>query len=86
MAGGGAVLQRNSRRLSGELNTEAGSVVPARRKESPDMLSRRSLLATIAAIGFVVPALAAAPVDYSSAAFDAALKSGKQVLVWIHAS
>jgi thioredoxin 1 len=50
------------------------------------MLSRRSLLATIAALGFVVPALAAAPVDYSPAAFDAALKSGKPVLVWIHAS
>ncbi|HEY1783516.1 MAG TPA: thioredoxin family protein [Roseiarcus sp.] len=50
------------------------------------MLSRRSLLAAIAAVSVGAPAFAAAPVDYSPAAFDAALKSGKPVLVWIHAS
>jgi thioredoxin 1 len=50
------------------------------------MVSRRSLLVAIAAIGFAAPALAAGPVDYSPAAFEAALNSGKPVLVWIHAS
>ena len=50
------------------------------------MMSRRMLLASLIAAGFSAPALAAERIDYSPAAFDAALKSGKPVLVWIHAS
>jgi thioredoxin len=50
------------------------------------MMSRRMLLASLIAAGFSAPALAAEQIDYSPAAFDAALKSGKPVLVWIHAS
>ena len=50
------------------------------------MISRRTLLASFIAAGFAAPALAAEQIDYSPAAFDAALNSGKPVLVWIHAS
>lgn len=49
------------------------------------MISRRTLLASLA-VGFAAPALAAERIDYSPAAFDAALHSGKPILVWIHAS
>jgi len=50
------------------------------------MMSRRTLLASLAIVGFAAPALAAERIDYSRAAFDAALHSGKPILVWIHAS
>ena len=50
------------------------------------MISRRTLLASLAVAGFAAPALAAERIDYSPAAFDAALHSGKPILVWIHAS
>ena len=50
------------------------------------MISRRTLLASFIAAGFAAPALAAEQIDYSPAAFNAALNSGKPVLVWIHAS
>jgi len=50
------------------------------------MMSRRSLLAAaIAGALFAAPALAAEKVDYTPAAFDAALKGGKSILVEIHA-
>ncbi len=50
------------------------------------MISRRTLLASLVVAGFAAPALAAERIDYSSAAFDAALHSGKPILIWIHAS
>jgi thiol-disulfide isomerase/thioredoxin len=52
------------------------------------MISRRTLLLLAAAAGALVaaPALAAEQVDYTPAAFDAALSAGKPILVWIHAS
>ena len=50
------------------------------------MISRRTLLASLVVAGFAAPALAAERIDYSPAAFDAALHSGKPILVWIHAS
>jgi thiol-disulfide isomerase/thioredoxin len=53
------------------------------------MISRRSLvLLAAAAAGALVaaPALAADRIDYTPAAFDAALGAGKPILVWIHAS
>jgi len=50
------------------------------------MISRRSLL-VVAALGalFAAPAFAAEKIDYTPAAFDAALKDGKSILVEIHA-
>jgi thioredoxin len=50
------------------------------------MISRRTLLASLIVAGFAAPALAAGQIDYSPGAFDATLKSGKPLLVWIHAS
>lgn len=53
------------------------------------MISRRSLvLLAAAAAGALVaaPALAAERIDYTPAAFDAALGARKPILVWIHAS
>ena len=52
------------------------------------MISRRSLLLLAAAAGALVaaPALAAELVEYTPAAFDAALGAKKPILVWIHAS
>jgi thiol-disulfide isomerase/thioredoxin len=52
------------------------------------MISRRSLLASVLALGALAaaPALAAERVDYTPAAFDAALAGNKPILVWIHAS
>jgi thiol-disulfide isomerase/thioredoxin len=51
------------------------------------MISRRNLLAFAAVIGTLgaAPALAAKTVPYTSAAFDAAQKEGKSILVEIHA-
>ena len=52
------------------------------------MISRRSLLLLAAAAGALMaaPSLAAEKVDYTPAAFDAALSGGNPILVWIHAS
>ncbi len=52
------------------------------------MLFQRSLLAmaAVAAALFALPALAAEKIDYTPAAFDAAQKSGKSILVEIHAT
>lgn len=51
-------------------------------------ISRRSFLAATAAVaaGSVASSFAAEHADYTPAAFDAALKSGKPILVWVHAS
>jgi len=52
------------------------------------MITRRSILASAAGLAALTaaPALAAVKVDYTPAAFDAALGAGKPILVWIHAS
>src|SRR5271154_3009069 len=53
-----------------------------------DMISRRTLLAyaVAASTSIAVPALAAETVTYTPAAFDEAQKSGKSILVEIHAT
>ena len=52
------------------------------------MISRRCLLVLAAAggVALALPAHAAELADYTPSAFDAALASGKPILVWIHAS
>src|SRR5271157_885819 len=52
------------------------------------MIFRRSLLACAAVAGalFAAPAVAAERIDYTAATFDAAQKSGKSILVEIHAT
>jgi len=52
------------------------------------MISRRCLLACASAVGLLtaIPALAAETVNYTPAAFDAAQKAGKSILVEIHAT
>ena len=52
------------------------------------MISRRTLLASFLALGALAakPVLAAERVNYTAAAFDAALKAGKPILVEIHAT
>ena len=52
------------------------------------MISRRTLLAyaVAASTSIAVPALAAETVTYTPAAFDEAQKSGKSILVEIHAT
>ncbi len=51
------------------------------------MIFRRSLVALAAVAGALLggPSLAAEKIDYTPAAFDAAQKSGKSILVEIHA-
>lgn len=52
------------------------------------MISRRTLLAYVSAASSLItlPALAAETVTYTPAAFDAAQKAGKSILVEIHAT
>jgi thioredoxin 1 len=52
------------------------------------MISRRNLLGGVALAGalFASPVFAAETISYTSAAFDAAQKDGKSILVEIHAT
>ena len=50
------------------------------------MLSRRALALAFVALPVAVRAFAAEKVDFSAAAFDAAQKAGKPILVEIHAT
>jgi thiol-disulfide isomerase/thioredoxin len=52
------------------------------------MISRRNLIAAgvLSAALFAIPALAAETIPYTPAAFDAAQKAGRSILVEIHAS